>query len=90
MRGDTGRHDRDGVCLVGCFPGRDRDGVRRLAPGPLLERRTDREGRRKAVGLLVGEGAGCGFRLGETAVAVVWPVGTLVSVVFEGDERAGR
>ena len=46
--------------------------------------------RREAVGLLVGEGARCRLGLGETAVAVVRSIGTLVAIVFERDERAGR
>jgi hypothetical protein len=38
----------------------------------------------------VGEGARCRLGLGEAPVAVIRPIGTLVAIVLECDERAGR
>ena len=62
----------------------------RLAPGPVLERRADREGAREAVRLLVGEGARRRARLGVAAVAMVGDGRPLVAIVLEGDEGTGR
>src|SRR5439155_10789017 len=60
-----------------------------LAASPILERRTDREGRGKAVRLLVGERARGRGRLGIAAMAMVRAGRPLVTVVDEGDEGTG-
>ena len=64
--------------------------VRGLATRPVLERRADRERRREAVRLLVGDRARRRRRLGEASVAVVRTGRTSLTVVPEGDERTGR
>jgi hypothetical protein len=61
-----------------------------LTSRPLLEGGAYRKRRGQAVRLLVGQGPGRRDSLGETAVAVVGASGTLVPIVLEGDERAGR
>ena len=65
-------------------------GFRRLAMGPVLERRAYRERARQAVRLLVGDGARRRVNLGVAAVTVVRTVGALIPIVLEGDEGAGR
>ena len=70
--------------------GAARPGVRRLPPRPLLERRADRERAREAVRLLVRERARGGLGLRVATVAMVRSVRTLVPLVLERHERAGR
>ena len=64
--------------------------VRRLATGPLLERRADGERTREAVRLLVRQRAWSGVRLGIAAMAVIRSVRPLVPLVLERHERARR
>ena len=61
-----------------------------LAPGPVLERRADRERARQAVRLLVGERARRRAGVGVAAVAMIGDGGTLVAIVLERDEGTGR
>ena len=63
---------------------------RGLAPCPVLERRADGERRREAVRLLVRQGARSRVRLGIAAMTVVGAGRTLVAIVLERDEGAGR
>jgi len=64
--------------------------VRGLASGPILERRTDRECAREAVGLLVGERSRRRRRLGEASMPVVGARRTAIAVITERDEGTGR
>ena len=61
-----------------------------LTSRPFLEGGTDGERGREAIRLLMGEGARCRLGLREAAVAVIRPIGALVAIVLECDERAGR
>ena len=81
------RHRGTGRCR-GRRPTRAR--VRRLATGPLLERRADGERTREAVRLLVRQRAWSGVRLGIAAMAVIRSVRPLVPLVLERHERACR
>ena len=75
----------------------DRAGLRRTGTGggglttcPVLERGTDREGRREAVRLLMGEGTRRRPRLCEAAVAVIGSWRTPIAIVLERHEWARR
>ena len=81
-------HGRSGRRRLGRASARSRLGG--LAAGPVLERRADRERAREAVRLLMRERAWCGRDLGVAAVPMIRARGTLVTLVLERDEGAGR
>jgi hypothetical protein len=64
--------------------------VGRLAPGPILEGRADREGARQAIGFLVGGGSRRRDELRVAAVAMIGAGRPRLAIVFEGHEGAGR
>ena len=67
-----------------------RAGLGRLAPGPVLERRADRERAREAVRLLMGERARRRLDLRVAAVPVIGTGRALIALILERDEGAGR